>query len=103
MKLWDLAAGSCVLTFAEHQQPVWGVSWHWAGTLLASAGMDQSCKLWDVATGQNLSTLRGHTNSVNRARFFAFSNTLVTCSADKTVSLWDVRTVRPHLTMCSRY
>ena len=27
---------------------VWGCTWHWSGDLLASGGMDHTCKLWDV-------------------------------------------------------
>lgn len=47
VKVWDLKKTSCIQTLSDHQQPVWGVSWHWAGTVLASASMDHTIKLWD--------------------------------------------------------
>jgi WD40 repeat protein len=31
VKLWDFAQQRCVLTFTDHKQAVWGVSFHHAG------------------------------------------------------------------------
>lgn len=50
VKVWDLKKANCILTLSDHQQPVWGISWHWSGTVLASAAMDHTVKLWDSST-----------------------------------------------------
>lgn len=47
VKIWDLKNTACIQTFSDHQQPVWGVSWHWAGSILASVAMDHVIKLWN--------------------------------------------------------
>ena len=47
VKIWDLKKTTCVQTLSDHQQPVFGIGWHWSGTVLASAAMDHTVKLWD--------------------------------------------------------
>lgn len=47
VKLWDLKKTSCIQTLSDHQQPVWGLAWHWAGSILASAAMDHTIRLWE--------------------------------------------------------
>lgn len=50
IKVWDLKKASCIQTLPDHQQPVWDVTWHWTGTVLASAAMDHTIKLWNPFT-----------------------------------------------------
>ena len=50
VKVWDLKQANCIETMCDHQQPVWSVSWHWGGTVLASGGMDHTIKLWSPFT-----------------------------------------------------
>ena len=50
VKLWDLAAGTCVATLAEHGHAVWSVSFHHTGDFLASGSMDNTCKVMTQST-----------------------------------------------------
>ena len=92
-KLWNFREGRCVITYTDHQQPVWDCSWHSIGSFLATSSMDHTVKIWDIVSERCYLTLRGHADSVNSVNFLAYSNLLCTSSADKTVSLWDARNV----------
>ena len=80
------------ITFTQHKQPVWSLSFHHTGDFLVSGSMDHSCRLFDIPSQSQLSILRGHVDSVNKVKFLPFSNTFATASADKSISLWDIRT-----------
>lgn len=59
-KLWDTEKGTCLHTFAGHQNEVVTVAFDPHKSLLATGSMDQTAKLWDLETGKEHSTLKGH-------------------------------------------
>lgn len=72
-----------------HTYPVNVAIFNPAGTLIASAGMDNSVKLWDVMTGRELRSLQGHEKE---AKLLAFrpDGLRLASGADKSVKIWEV-------------
>lgn len=89
-KVWDLAAKKNLLTFAEHQKPLYGVVLAANGTGV-SVGEDGDVRLWDLAAGKAGKTLKGHTKKIFSLAYHASDKTplLATGSADKTIRLWN--------------
>jgi hypothetical protein len=92
LKLWDVATGECLRTFAGHNEGVKSVCLSPDGRSALSGSYDKTLKLWDVATGQCLRTLVGHTHSVQAVAVSADSRWAVSGSDDKTLKLWDLAT-----------
>jgi WD40 repeat protein len=46
MRLWDVASGALLQTFAEHANDVNDVSWSKDGRSIASAGSDRTIEIW---------------------------------------------------------
>jgi WD40 repeat protein len=90
VKLWDVASGHELKSIAAHSSKVNAVAFSPNGSLLASAGSDNTIKLWEVSSGREVSTLRGHTGWVLALAFNPDGQTLASGSADSTVRLWDV-------------
>ncbi|KAJ1850091.1 Lissencephaly-1 [Coemansia sp. RSA 2708] len=69
VKLWELATGFCVKTFAGHADWVRGLDASPDARMLCTASNDQSVRLWDVASGECKGDLRAHENVVEVAKF----------------------------------
>jgi eukaryotic-like serine/threonine-protein kinase len=82
-------------TLKGHGDGVGGVAYSPDGSLLASAGWDQTVGVWETATGRRRHTLRGHTSWVRRVAFGPDGRQLVSCGDDRTLRLWDVATGTP--------
>jgi WD40 repeat protein len=84
-------------TLTNHQDAATFVSFSPAGSLLASAGLDDTVMLWNVRTGELMRTLKVPTPKWSGVLQVAYSpdgKTLATGSHDGKVSLWDVSGVR---------
>jgi WD40 repeat protein len=63
------------------------------GSMLASAGADQTVRLWDPRTHKRLGPpLRGHTKSIASLAFSQDGRMLASAGSDKTIRLWDTHT-----------
>lgn len=62
------------------------------GTLIATAGFDQTIKLWDFETGTYLKTLQGHIAPVVAVVISPDGQTIASASYDQTVKIWDAGT-----------
>ena len=65
LKLWDLATGRLLRTFAGHERMVRAVSLTPDGSHALSGSDDRAVKFWDLTTGQLLRTFAGHENAVS--------------------------------------
>jgi WD40 repeat protein len=89
IKLWDLASGACIHTFAGHAH---GDPFEWSpdGRCLAAGKYnDRSIRLWFPASGAFIRTLRGHMGSVESIAWSPDGRCLASCGWDKTIRLWD--------------
>ncbi|MGN2642415.1 WD40 repeat domain-containing protein [Nocardia takedensis] len=79
-----------------HTLMVTSVAFSPDGTMLATAGFDDTARLWDTRTHQPIGQpLLGHTDDIWAVAFSPDGALLATASRDKTVRLWDVATGRP--------
>ena len=89
VRVWNVAAASCVAVLTGHTDPVFSAVFHPDGKRLASAGREGTIWLWDLATGQEVARLQGHTNYIFSLAFSPDGTALVSGSGDGTVRIWD--------------
>jgi len=90
--LWDVASRKNIATIKGHTNLVYSVAFAPDGTLLATAGLDETIRLWDVATRDSIATLQGHASPVYSVTFSPDGATLASAAHDSTIKLWDVAT-----------
>jgi len=89
-RIWRVADGEPVATFAGHADSVYAAALSPDGKLLATGSYDQQIKLWEVATAKEMRTLAGHNDAVLDLAFRPDGKILASASGDRTVKLWDV-------------
>jgi WD40 repeat protein/serine/threonine protein kinase len=107
LKLWDLATGRCLPTFAGLTDAVTSACLSGDGRLALSGGgravldhktgrftQSGQAALWDVATDQCLHTLDGHTGAVTSVALTADGRYALSGGTDKTLKLWEAATGR---------
>ncbi len=102
-KLWDIDAKESILTFPDHQNPVYAVAVKADGTVGYSVGEDNQLRAWKAASeGKQIRTSGGHGRVILKLVTHPKQPLLATCSADQTVRLWNadngaaVRTLSGH-------
>ena len=102
-KLWDIDAKESILTFPDHQNPVYGVALKSDGTVGYSVGEDNQLRSWKAAAeGKQIRASGGHGKVILKLVPHPKQPLLATCSADQTVRLWNadngaaVRTLSGH-------
>lgn len=93
MILWDPATAGKkpVSRLHGHQKAVNHVAFSPDGTLIASAGWDNTTRIWNARDGAFMRKLIGHVAPVFQCAFSADSRLLVTASRDTTLKVWNVR------------
>jgi WD40 repeat protein len=88
VQLWDLASGRLLRELHEHNDIVLALRFSPDGSLLATAGKDETIRLWDTGTGKLLSTVE---NLGDMVRVLAFSpdGKKLAAGADR-IHIWNV-------------
>jgi hypothetical protein len=90
-KVWDLSTKESVLTFPDHQAPVFGVAVKSDSKVGFSAGSDKQVRMWNaVGEGKQIKALGGHGDEIIKIVQHPKQPIFVTTSADKTLKLWDL-------------
>jgi U3 small nucleolar RNA-associated protein 12 len=94
VRVWDLATGECLATFAGHRSAVTALAFSPTGATLASGARDTDVVLWDVVAEAGLFRLRGHRGQVTALAFLggAGAGRLASASKDELVKVWDLDT-----------
>jgi mono/diheme cytochrome c family protein len=102
-KLWDIAAKESILTFPDHQNPVYAIAVKADGKIGYSAGEDNRLRSWRAAPeGKQIRVSAGHAKAILKLASHPKKPLLASCSADRTVRLWNadngaaVRTLNGH-------
>ena len=90
LRLWDVATGKEIRSFAGHTGEVSSVAFSPDGRFALSGSWDHTVRLWDVATGKEIRTFAGHTGRVNSVAFSPDGRFALSGSDDHTVRLWNV-------------
>ncbi|MGL6075491.1 MAG: c-type cytochrome domain-containing protein [Fimbriiglobus sp.] len=89
-KVWDLKAKESILTFQDHQSPVYSVILNADASLGYSVGADKQIRTWKpTGEGKGGKPLGSHGDEVFRIVRHP-SGIAATSSADKSVKLWDL-------------
>ncbi|MBT2230050.1 WD40 repeat domain-containing protein [Nonomuraea sp. NEAU-A123] len=99
-RAWDVRTGEQLgVPFTAHTNTVYGLEPSPDGTLLATAGIDNTVWIWDMRTHRPLRALPGHKGPVYGVAFSPDGAILATTGDDATVRLWDMTIDRPIRTL----
>src|SRR5262249_49339956 len=87
VRVFDVATGKELMTFADHAGPVRSLAFASDNRTLVSASADKNARLLDVNA---LSLFDAHPGGVSAVQFHLGGTQAVSSGADKTVKLWDL-------------
>jgi serine/threonine protein kinase len=93
IRLWNVAGGSEIRSFAPQTHEVKSVALSPDGRLALSAS-GASVRLWEVASGKELGRFTGHTDAVKSVAFSPDGRQVLSAGDDKTMRLWEVQSRR---------
>jgi WD40 repeat protein len=94
----DAKSGTTLRKLVGHPQPVYGLAFNKAGTILATGDESARIYLWNVSTGQKMrefTRLNAHTRGIQSLNFSADGKQLVSAGRDDVIIIWDVATGKP--------
>jgi len=95
IEVWELPAGSRLLTIPNIPSRVPQLTFNRDGTQLVGACFTRGVKIWDAATGKEVVTLHGHAGAVSCAALSPDGQYLISgdcLSDDTTLKLWSLAT-----------
>jgi WD40 repeat protein len=89
-KVWDLEKKESLLTFPDHQNPVYGIAARADGKTGYSVGEDRQLRTFNaLGDGKQVRAMGGHGAAVFKVVVNPKQPLLATCSADNSVRLWN--------------
>jgi WD40 repeat protein/mono/diheme cytochrome c family protein len=95
-KVWDLTTKESVLTFPDHQNPVYGVLAKADGKAGYSVGEDNQLRTWSTTgnnQGKQVRNANAHTKGAFKLAAVPKKPTIATCGGDSTVKLWNAESL----------
>ena len=91
-KLWDIASGEELRSFAGHSDRIYSVAVSPDGRSLITGSKDKTAKLWEIESGKEVRSFAGHSDAVSSVAVSPDGRYLISGSWDKTAKLWDIET-----------
>ena len=93
-RLWEVATGREIRSFAGQTNPVLAVVYSADGHTILTSGNENTARLWDVATGRQIQSFVGHKDDSVSCIALSPDGRLVATAvlAENAVQLWDVAT-----------
>ncbi|MGE0607530.1 MAG: c-type cytochrome domain-containing protein [Pirellulales bacterium] len=88
-RVWNLADGAQLASFALHTAGVTGVAFNSNGQQVVSGSADNSLKLWNVADAAEIKNFAGHAGAISGVAMFSNDQFILSASADQTVKVWN--------------
>jgi WD40 repeat protein len=88
--IWDTGTHRALKQVASHLVEVQQLKLSPDGSLLASAGSDQTIRLWDTSDWHEVARLHGHENRISSVAFLPDGKHLVSAGGDGTARVWKV-------------
>jgi WD40 repeat protein len=85
-----MVSGKLVRVLHGHKGAVYAVSISPDGTMIATAGLDETIRLWELSSGRERRTLTGHQGWINAVAFTGDGHKLLSAGRDRTMRVWDV-------------
>jgi len=93
IKLWDVATGALLRSFAGHEGEIWAVAVTPDGRRIVSGGGDDAIKVWDMATGALLRSIAsGQGGVVASLAVTPDSRHVIAGGYGGAIGLWDLET-----------
>ena len=92
VKIWDAAAGVCILDLKVHTFWAHDVAFSRDGKRIVTAAHYSTVKIWDAVTGSHLLDLVGHRSAVISVAFSPDGKTIATGAEDAATIVWDAAT-----------
>ncbi len=93
-RVWDVATGVQIRSFAGHAGAVTSVAFSPDGRVVLTGSWDKTARLWDTATGRQLQSFVGHGDAISSVAFSPDGRMVLTGSYDATARLWDAASGR---------
>ncbi|XP_073255053.1 F-box-like/WD repeat-containing protein TBL1X isoform X1 [Porites lutea] len=90
VKLWELERGSCVMSLAKHQEPVYSLAFSPDGRYIASGSFDRGINIWSTQTGTLVSSFHGN-GGIFEVQWSPRGDKVAACFSDNTLCVLDVR------------
>ena len=89
---WAIQASRLRVRTAGEPVPMNMVTFHPAGTTIATAGADGVARVWNAATGELVRELTGHNDFIQDLTYSPDGRSLATAGNDFTARVWDLST-----------
>eukprot|EP00054_Salpingoeca_dolichothecata_P036582 m.7969 g.7969 ORF g.7969 m.7969 type:complete len:409 (+) comp6851_c0_seq1:73-1299(+) len=91
VKIFDAGTGTCLQSFAGHDDWITGLVFHPGGKFLLSCADDKTIRIWDLANKRCSKTLEAHSHFVSCLDMHKTSPYVATGSVDLSLRIWECR------------